>query len=255
MHLGYSTLGFHPQLVQRRWNWADNKHVEMVFETGHIPAFHLILDTLATVAEVKVFNAFTDEGVEPSFPITVEASGDKMYFRFAGADVAGLLEGYYYLGILIDEEDDYWSDVFGWKDDPSDMLKVEATGDDILLGAEHLLDMEDFTFKGYFYSEIGETEADINEEGVEKPYGNKPIYNTRNIVNSFEITGNRAIYKFLSGLRVLEVNGDVTFTYNGIEMSAYDINVEKKESNAFDETIILTLKFKEQDYLSAINAI
>lgn len=255
MHLGYSTLGFHTTLANRRWNWADNKHVEMVFDTGHIPGFHLIIDTVATIVEVKAYNAFTDEMVEPSFPVTVTTSGDKKYFRFAGADVPGLSEGYYYLAILVSNWERYYSDVFGWKDNPSEMLKVEATGDDVLLGAEHLLDMTDFTFEGYLYCEEGESEAEIVEEGVEKPYGNRPIYNTRNIVNSFEITGNRAIYKFLSGLRILEVNGTVVFTFNGIEMTAYDINVEKKESNAFDETIILTLKFKEQDYLSTVNAI
>jgi hypothetical protein len=53
----------------------------------------------------------------------------------------------------------------------------------------------------------------------------------------------------------LEVNGTVTFTYRGVEMSAYDIVVEKKESDAFDETAIILIKFKEQDYISVLNAV
>jgi hypothetical protein len=254
MLLGYNTLGWYADKSLRRWDNADNKHIGIVFDTGYVPAFHLITDLVSSAAEIAVYNAFTDELVDPVYNVEVIDETGYSYLRFTGAVSPSMAEGYYYATIVYNGADTLYSDVFGWSDETSSMLKIQAVSTDIRIGI-YDLDMDSFTYEGYLYCEQAETEMEIIEEGIEKPYGNVPIFNTRNIINSFEVHGSRELFKFLTGLRILEVNGTVTFTYKGVVMSAYDIIVEKKESDAFDETNVINIKFKEQDYISAINAV
>lgn len=257
MHLGYNMIGWHESLIARRWDYADNKHIEMVFNTGYIPGIQLIYYTTASAATFQIYDAFTDVALAGTYNLVVLTTSvtNMKYLKYIATNPTGLSEGYYYIVITIGGVQVLFSDVFGWKTDKTGYLGFEITGTDILLGQFYALAMSGFTYKGYLYAENGETEHEITEEGVEKPYGNVPIYNTRNLVNSFEIIGNRAIYEFLSGLRVLETNGTIIFTYLGNTMYARDIVVEKKDSAAFDEALVMTINFKEWNNISSINAV
>lgn len=255
MHLGYNMIGWHESLTARRWEYADNKNAEMVFTTGYIPGIHLIYYTKHAAATMQVFDAFTDVALPTVYNLAVATTPvtDMKYLKYVATTTAGLSDGYYYIRITVNGSEILFSDVFGWRTDHTGYLGFEITGDNILLGRFYALNMASFKFKGYLYAESGETDHEIVEEGIEKPYGNVPIYNTRNFVNSFEVIGNRAIYEFLSGLRVLETNGIIMFTYLGNTMYARDVVVEKKESSAFDEVVVITIKFKEWNNISTIN--
>lgn len=258
MLLGYNPLEYYESKALQRWLTADNKDVVAVYETKKIPAFILISDTSQSSATVQVFNAEDDSPIDSSDTVTVTASDSNKELKYAGSTISPAQnEGYYYLKIITNgSAETYYSEVFGWKDDPSDLLKITAVSADILLADTYQINMAlPLTFESYLYAEEAETDADIFEEGVEKPYGDIPVFNMLNKVNSFEVYGTRAIFLYLAGLRVLKTNGTVTFVYNGVSMSAYDITAEKKESTAFDEVVIITLKFKEENYISSLNDI
>ena len=260
-HYEVASLAAYKEL--RRWGNADNKQVLTTFKNAaspenNYPPFAIVTDTSATSGTVQLYD--TDDATVSSAPtITIAAldpavSGYKL-LKYAGKALTGQADGCYYYKIVLNTGEIIYSEVFEWKTDVSDLVKVEATNDNITIAGTYNVDMSSLTFISYYDSEFGETALDIQEKGVEKPFGVKPTFNTRNLINSLEVFGTRDIFVYLSGLRILEVNGDVAFTYNNVEMTAYDITVEKKESFAFDEVTVITIEFKETNYISSRNAI
>ena len=256
MLLGYNTIEYYESKSLQRWLTADNKDIVVVFVTNKIPAFIFVTETEQATATIQVFNADTDVAIDSPVAANVYEQATKTVLEYTGSTIAGdtLPEGYYYLKIITTgSTETYYSEVFGWKTDISDFLKITATSTAIIMANTWY--GNPITYECYLFADKADTEIEIEEEGVEKPYGDIPSFNTLNLLNSFEVYGTRGIMIFLAGLRVLKTNGTVTFVFNGVSMTAYDLSVEKIETTAFDEVVILALKFREENYISSKNTI
>jgi hypothetical protein len=193
--------------------------------------------------------------------VTVEndtntAGTDYSRLIFPGATLTSKDDGYYSLEITYDTTNKVYSDVFCWETDVSEYLKIVATSTDILIGG-YTLNMDGFIYTVYLDVNEPIDDYEINEEGVEKTYGDKGLFNSRNHISTFEITGYKATLSFLAGLRTVGLNGTVTLTYQGEGVEVYDIeNPEKKETAGYgDVFLILDFKFKIADYLQTKNTV
>lgn len=251
---GYNHIKFYENKALQRWLTADIEDYVTIFETNTIPSFVLISDTAFASASGQIYNAKTDETIGNSFSITVTVNDDSKQLKYLGSSLVDQDCGYYYIKITAGG-DEYYSEVFGWQDDVSELLKITSTSSNITLAGKYEIDLTGITYTSYYFAESADTDSEIDEEGVEKPYGDIPVFNTRTLIDAFEILGTREIFEYVSGLRILKTNGTVNLTYKNISADVYDIQTEKKESTAFDEVVVITMKFKEEDYISARNEI
>lgn len=250
---GYNILEFYTSSALQRWTDLENKDATFIFETNVIPPFFLISDSTQTTGTVQVFDT-DDNAIDSAKPITVTDNTTYTSLKYTGVTLTGLDCGYYYLKIVLGSNVDiYYSEVFRWEDDVTDFLNINATSSNITLGSSYELDLSSITFDCYLDAEESFDEIEITEEGVEKPYGDVPVFNTMNMTHTFSIFSSRSMLRFLFGLRILETNGTITFTFNGRELSAYDIVVEKGDTVGYDESVIVDIKFKETNYISSRN--
>lgn len=259
MIIGYNILDHFETKSQQRWTWSDSKDLVTVLSTGVIPPFVLVTDTAQTEGTVQIFNANDDEAFGSTQVISISsAPNSNKYLKYTGATLGGSPEAgcYYYKIVTNGDAETYYSEVFEWASSFTDMLKIVASDlSNITLGQDYTIDLSSITFTSYYKIERGTLDKDIKEKGAEKPYGDIQTFNTRNIVNSFQVLGGKEIFIYLSGLRILDTNGTIVFTYNSMVMTAYDIVVEKEESISLDEAVLTKIEFKEENYISASNII
>ena len=258
MILGYNILDHFETQSLQRYQWADNVDIMTVLTTGVIPAFVLISDTAVAAGgacTVQMFDASDDSAIGSTKVVTISESGSNKQLKYAGTTgVSGTDACVYYKIVLSDQT--IYSEVFRWGTDYTDMLKVVCSAmSNLTLGGTYEIDMSSMTWTSYYPCERSQTTKNITESGAEKPYGDIPVFNTRNLVNEFDILGGREAFKYLSGLRILETNSTIVFTFNSVAMTAYDIHVEEQENYSLDEAIDMTLSFKETNYISSRNTI
>lgn len=255
MMYSFNTLGFYSTQDNRQYDNTGNVRVLHHFETNKVPSFQLIVTDSVSSATWQILD--NDGGVVGSGSATVEAdtnNAGESFWRmiFKGTTLSGKQDGFYSLKVTYGSKIAY-SDVFCWNTDVSEYLKVSAISTNVQIG-EFALNMTDFEYLVYLDAKNAQFEYEIDEEGIEKTYGNVPLFNSRNKMNEFEITGYKVTHDFLAGLRILMTNGTVTLTYKGDEFEIYDIeNPDKGNSYSYSDIIILTLKFKRKDYLQSIN--
>jgi len=261
MLIGNNTLRYWEDKTLQRWENADNQFIYPYFGTNKIPAFVLISDTAEEVAEVSIHDARTDDIFSTAKTVTVSTNGTKKMLYFAGITLTGGSDGCYYLKITtgLSATETYYSEVFAWTEDSTSnlkelgLLKISA-----ISAATNLANTYDITLTGITYEcfiEVQEPEIDqdIKESGDEKPYGEIGNFNTLAFKHKYELLGDDSIFRFLCFLRILNTNGTVTFTYNGIADIGYDIICEKEDST--EDTISMSLEYKEVDYVSSSNEI
>lgn len=254
---GYNTLQYYEDKSLQRWETSDNK-IFVYFEINKLPSFILISDTAAASATAQVFNALDDTAVGSTFPVTVTVSGSKKILKAENNEVVGGEEGCYYTKIVAGG-DTFYSEVYKWT--PVDLatrkelglLEVTAVSQNITTGSSY--DIDPFTYSCMFAAKPPIVTETITETGKERTYGDIAVFTTRTIKQKFEILGGVEHFRFLSGLRVLDTNGTVTFVYNGISYIGIDIQFEKTDSIAFDEGISMTIEFTESDYISTRNEV
>ena len=253
----FNILGFYSVKANRQYDRADNKYVIHHFETNKIPAFQLILDSTITTATYKLFDV--DENEIANGSITVQNDVNEAGTNFSrliqlGTTLSSKEDGFYYIEITYDSTNYIYSDVFCWETDVSEYLKIVATSANMLLGGFEL-NLAGFTYLVYLDANDPVNEYELEEEGEEKTFGNEPLFNSRNHVRTFEITGYGATLSFLAGLRTVYSNGEVTLTYGGESIGIYDIeNTEKKEESEYgDVFLVMDFRFKSADYLQTDN--
>ena len=250
---GYNILEFYTSVDLQRWENLENKESIFTFPTNIIPPFFLVSTTYtATATTVQVFDASTDVAIDIAKTVITSDLTTYMTFKYLGATLTGLDCGNYYLKI-VNGTNIFYSEVFAWEDDITDYLKINATSNSLTLGQDYTIDLTGITFTCYVSAEESFDELEVTEEGVEKPYGDIPVFNTLNTSHGFDVFGNRSMLRFLFGLRILETNGAVSFAFGGRTYDAYDILVEKGESIGYDDTNTITIKFKENNYISSKN--
>ena len=261
MLIGNNTLMFFEDQTLQRWATADNKLVYPYFGINDMPAFVLISDTAEASATVQIFNADTDVAFGAAKTVTLTTSGSNKQLFFAGFALAAGEAGCYYLKIVTNgAAETYYSEVFAWTTDSAANLKtlglLRVTASSLAnytLANTYNVNLSGITFECFIEVEEPELDADTNEEGDEKPQGDIPVFNTLSFKHKYEIFGTEGIFRFLSWLRQLEINGTVTFTYKGVAKSAFDIICEK--DSASKDTMAMSLEYKEDDYSSSRNAI
>lgn len=255
----YNILGFYLVKANRQYDRADNKYVLHHFETNKIPAFQLILNSVITTATYKLFDVDENEIANGSVTVENDTNDAGTAFSrliFLGVTLSSQDDGLYYIEITYDSSNYIYSDVFCWETDVSEYLKIVATSGDMLIG-EFKLNLTGFTYLVYLDVNDPVREYEIEEEGDEKTYGDEPLFNSRNSIKTFEVTGYGATLGFLAGLRTVYSNGAVTLTYAGESIEIYDIeNPEAKEASEYGDTfLVMDFRFKTKDYLQTDNAI
>lgn len=254
----YNTLKWYTDKTRRQYEVSGNPFILHHYETNKIPSFQLVIDSTISTATYKLF---TREDVEISNgSVTVEnatnnAGTDYSRLIFLGATLSSQDDGFYYIEVDYDGNLIY-SDIFCWETDVSEYLKITATTSNVIIG-EFELNTAGYEYLVYLDVAVKRpTENEIEEEGVQKTYGDVPLFNSMNKTKDFLINGYLATYDFLSGLRILSTNGSVLIEYNGVSNDVYDIELPEKENTSGDEDIfIIGLKFKTKDYLQSKNAI
>lgn len=245
----YNILNFYTSKTSRAWNKLEsdggNKELFRIFlQTGKIPAVQIMVDA-ATSATIQVYDV-NDTAIGSALAMTVESSGHLTTKRivYTGTTLTGQESGDYYLKV-VNGSDTYYSDVFGWTSDSdklSDLLKISAVSSNITVGRYYTMNLTNFTFECYVNADYLGLAPDIEEEITQRGGVNNVVYSDLVVKREFEIYGVEYLYKFLLGLRILESNGTVTITHNGISYTANDIMVEKTEDHSPD-TMQLKLSF------------
>jgi len=262
MLIGYNTIRYFEDKTLRRWDNADNKHLYVWFKTNKIPPFVLISDTIQTSATVQIFDANTDIAVGAAQAVTITTNGSYNQLKFDGFDLTGMDEGCYYSKIVTaSDTETYYSEVFAWTEDSTSnlkengLLKISATSSNITLGGTYEIDLTDITYECFIEVQDPNEEPDTKESGVEKPYGDVSVFNTRVLKPSFNFVGNYDLLEFLTGLRALSTNGAVIFTYKGLSRTAIDIVFSLEENHAGQELITGSIRYTRNDYISSRNAL
>ena len=259
----YGILKYYSTKSNRQWDTTHNKYIPIVFlDMGDYSPFQLIMES-GTNAEMRIYNANTEEEVTTS-AISLVVSDKDTYVRVHsnGGNLAYIsLSDDYFYAVITGDSGTCYSDVFGWMNDVdvNDLIKVSASSSNIAMGrkSEYVLDISSSTFTCYFNVNeylgiIPETEEDANENnGVVIPY-----YVGTAKSRAWIIDGNEYIYEFLLSLRILNVNGEVTITYRGVVYLAEDIIAEKEEEYGDSDIIDINLSIKANgDIMTVINSI
>lgn len=252
-----NTLGFYKTKSNRQYDNSDNVRILHHFETNKIPEFQLIVDDTITTCTYELLDI--DENVISSGSATVENDTNEAGTAFSRlirtqVSLSGNDDGFYSLKVTYDGNILY-SDVFCWQTDLSEYLKIVVDSTDVQIG-EFSMNLDGFTYEVYLDAKNATYEYEIEEEAKEKTYGLLPLFNSRNKINEFEITGYRVTQDFLAALRVFWVNGTITLTYDGDEFEIYDMeNPEKKDTFGYSTNLVMTMRFKRKDYLQSLNNI
>lgn len=258
----YNILGFYSSLTSRAWNkqiatGADEETFRVFLQTNKIPAIQLIVDT-ATTATVQVFD-INDVSVGSAQSMTVESITSGKRLIYLGNTLSGNDDGDYYLRVTINGSTYLYSDVFGWTSNSSylsKLTKISAVSSNIRLGTSYLLNLTGFTSECYVNAEYLGVSPEAQDEVTER-YGTINIlYSAMIPKHEFNVYGTEYIQRFLLGLRVLEANGTVTITHNGISYTANDITAEVSDETVPGIAFILKFSFVDHsEIISAYNEI
>jgi len=264
MIYSYNTLGFYTSKNNRQYENTENEKIIHSFVTDTIPNFQVIIDGSVSGTPTYTLYDINDNSIKTGNCTKAESEteNEETYTRISlsNATTSGEDDGRYYIEIDYDQIDEegkkLYSDVFCWKADVSDLLKVSVTfGNDLLIGGREL-DINGDTYTVYLETKNHTEDFEISEEGVEKSYGNISLFTSRNHIVEYIITGYRKTLDFLAGLRVVAHNGTVTVTLKGEEFEIYDIeNPEKSESYNNTDLVVISFRFKINDYLQTINEV
>jgi hypothetical protein len=257
MIYSYNTIGFYSDKNNRQYENTENEKIIHTFETNTIPDFQFILDGDITDNFSYTLYDINDVSVQTGSclkePGTTENGTKYTKVKLNGETALNEDEGRYYLKITYGLTNIY-SDVFCWKNDVSDLLKISATfGNNLMIGGR-ILNVNGDTYTVYLETKNHTEDYEILEEGEEKSYGNIALHTSRNHIVEYIVTGYRKTVEFLAGLRVVSHNGIVTVTLNGEEYEIYDIeNPEKVETYNNTDLVVISFRFKINDYLQTIN--
>lgn len=245
----FNSIGFHEDILARVD--VDNIDYLVGFETDIIPMIMLIVDA-STTATINLLDN-NDNVVGTALNMTVQDMTTYKRLFYAGTELSIDECGIYSLKITNGDET-YYSDKFRWLDDVTQEIYINAVSSDIRLGKNYVLNLTASSFEfdcylsGKYLGISPEIEDDVSEQiGIQR-------VNYANLIGTkdFTIHGTENTFRFLAGLRILEVNGVVTVGYNYKTYTANDILVEKQSDmiDVFDISFKFTVI---NDVLSAIN--
>jgi len=248
------------------WFSTDNKDNVVSFYIGTQPDFILYVEHVTTpVITINLCDAFTHNIVRTTVVNSIaDVSGFYMIKFINNTGISGSNQRFLYYeltGVSGVAGAVLYSDVFAWNGNNYDankkLVRFEIVSQNITLAGVHNVPFSEYTYFWFMLNHNGYSiSGEVTEDGIEKPYGNIPVFNTLNIKHLIEINGNKSILRFLLALRILEVNGTVMINEDyGSTREIYNIEVNVKEDNGFGDFTVIELSFKEKDYISTRNAI
>lgn len=265
MYRGVNIFPFHSDINRIRWNNpnSDIKENCVVFKNEKIPPFLFYVETTNTTVEALIINV-EDDSIFQSFTCTIISDiGAFKLIKFLSSNIVPALpDGYYYIRLkLIPSNTYFYSEVFGLLTNPyiNNLLRVVIQSSNITLSGVHNVPLSEIASIEFFLFINGITlTGEINEDGVEKPYGNIPVFNTLNIKHIVEVNCTNDILRYLHYLRIFETNGVIYISqgnFSDILPQVYGIEISVKDEYNFGDHIITELTYKEKDYISARNEI
>lgn len=251
-------LAFHSDVTRQLFNTTGNVDVLIFYALRTMPQFQLMTSS-ATFGSILIYDT-NHNLLSTAIPMQYEfRDGYYVVSPNVSGDISSYLydedlgSGWYYLKV-INGSDIYYSSVFAWTDDYDSLIKFSIQSTPIALGINKEYETNDLSYDFYLYAEENAPEV-ISEEDAEEDNGNViPSYVGASYQNVFILDGNKYIYKFLSFIRVLSVNGSITLEWEGIEYDANDVLVDIKESYNGNDLIDIELKFiSSSDVATVIN--
>lgn len=225
----FNPLKFYLDKRSRQWeadDEMDNRDLDLVYyQTNYTPCFQLIFSAATTVT-AKIYNSSDVEIATLTAPTIVDKTTYKQILS-TGQILTSKVAGYYYVLLTIDSVP-YYSDMFAWTDAPTNFLKVQVQSANMTIGIEttYIMPISSLTYIFYLNaSRLGDKQK-TDQQGNDQNAITYPIFGTGAFQVNFDISGNRAIYRFLSGLGLLRGNGIVTLTWIYETFNASDILIE-----------------------------
>jgi len=266
MYRGINIFPFYSNLNRTRWNNpnSDIKENCAVFKNEKVPPFLFYIETLDTQVEASIVN-IEDESIEQSFTCTIVSdinSFKLIKFLSTTYIIPSIPDGYYYIKLKLKPSNTYfYSEIFALKTNPyiNELLRVVIQSSNITLSGVHNVPFSEISAIEFFLFINGITlTGEINEDGIEKPYGNMPVFNTLNIKHSVEINCTNDILRYLHALRIFETNGAIYIAQGNLSDTlpeVYGIEISVKDEYNFGDHIIAELVYREKDYISTRNEI
>jgi len=248
----YNPIDLYANKGNRRWNLTDNREQYIIlYESGQIPAMQLIVDE-ATTATLQLMDQ-DDNAVGSPVSFTIESASDYDRLIHTGTTLADPEDGYYYLEITIDGTA-YYSEMFGWTSDTSELLKLEITDlANFDLGGYYTMNMDGYSYLCYFDAEYNGVKPDVVSDDTDNSGVSDISSGSRTLVRTFLVDGHEYIYEFLSGLRILNCNGTVAFTYLGREFTASDIDIDTEDELVNGDMYRIKVEFKVRNETISTN--
>jgi len=245
-------LGFYSVKASRQWDNTANKELHIVFlETNHVPAVQLAVSA-GTAATIQLYTYLDIAAGDPINMVVTDLT-DYVRLNYLGETLTGgdvLTDGYYYMKIT-NGGYSYYSDMFAWTSDVTELLKVSAVSSNISHGG-YIFDLTNFTYLCYLNAEKLTPQPE-NEEDAETDNGVvSPYYSSLSITRQWKVWGCEHIYLFLLRLRQFDTNGTVTITWNYIAYTANDILVEIETDHADGDLLDISLKIKPPDEVTKV---
>ena len=225
----------------------DTKSI-LVYEAGTIPPFSVIVESgpqaAAPTVSAKLYN-YHDEQIQATLNTSVESGIGGYYSQVtvAGTKLSNQNDKYVYIKLTIDSTD-YYSDVFEWAIDTTQLLKLTASAAKIRVGG-YVYSMLNTPIEVYLNVEPLTFKPKVDQTGIEQQAITNVYYAARAIPREFEIHANDSIYIFLSALGILKVNGSVSISYGYETWKASDILLEETTAH-INGTYQLKLTFVDE---------
>ena len=252
---GINIFDFYVGVELRRWNNADIKEYCVIFANIALPPFVTVSQTISTQATVKLINE--SSGLAEYTKTVALSDSNVSGFKnlvFNDSTPINVACGYYSYEVTIGVSK-YYSEVFGMTDDFTNLVKFEVSSENVTLSGIYELPLTGINNVFYLYCNGVSITAEVQEEGVEKPYGDIPIFSTLNIIRTISVNGTNQIFRYISLLRILSVNGSVYVTVNNEKKAIYDTSCEVDNDNSFGVYMQLNFIYKETDFVSVRNEI
>lgn len=243
----FNPFRFYTNKLARQWDKTPEEGTAFVFfQTGIVPKFAINLP----VGEVppsftgKLYNT-NEEEIYSLAATGISVQDGYAHFTFSGDTLVDEPEANCYFDIVIGTTH-YYSDVFVWKDDVSELLKFEV-------GSSQMASFNNYIYMFYgqlntFYlnAEYLGLKPKIEQEGTNNRGITEISYGTRIAYREFQLDLNESIYLYLSALGLVKSNGVVYLTYGYETWNATEITFEEVE-NFIDGIYQIKMSFADKD--------
>lgn len=251
----YNILKAYEVKASRHWdNTANQTGAIVLLATNVVPPIQLAVSA-GTTATIQLYTSL-DVAVGSPISMVVTDMTTHVRLNYLGETLTGgevQVAGYYYMKVT-NGADTYYFDVFEWRDDLTGLFKVAATSSNINVGG-YVFDLTNFTYLCYLGAEYRITEQEDEEYSTEDNGTISPYYTGTSRSRIWVVDGCEYIYEFLLGLRLLDVNGSVTITWNYIDYSADDILVEIDNDHGGADLLDIEVRIKpSNEIMKVINS-